>query len=107
MIEHRIVLRDANPVRCKPYADPHAPKDAIVEEVNEMERLDVIEKSESPYASPLHIVKKKDNCKRPVVDFRRLNKVTVFGTKPTPNVDDIYARMSKVQYFSKLDFCKG
>lgn len=77
VIEHRIVLTDGNPIRCKPYPVPHALKDAIIEEVKEMERLGVIEKSDSPYASPLLIVKKKDGSNRPVVDFRRLNKVTV------------------------------
>ena len=107
VIEHRIVLTDGNPVRCKPHPVPHALKDTILEEVKEMERLGVIEKSDSPYASPLLIVKKNDNSNRPVVDFRRLNKVTVFDAEPMPNVDDIYARMSKARYFSKLDFCKG
>jgi len=107
VIEHRIVLTDGNPIRCKPYPVPHALKDAIIEEVKEMERLCVIEKSDSPYASPLLIVKKKDGSNRPVVDFRRLNKITVFDAEPMPNVDDIYARMSTSRYFSKLDFCKG
>ena len=69
MIEHHIVLTDGNPVRCKPYPVPHALKDAIVEDVKEMERLGVIEKSGSLYASPLLIVKQKDNSNRPVVDF--------------------------------------
>jgi len=67
VIEHRIVLTDGNPIRCKPYPVPHALKDAIIEEVKEMERLGVIEKSDSPYASPLLIVKKKDGSNRPVV----------------------------------------
>ena len=47
-----------------------------------------------------HYPEKKDN--RPVVDFRRLNKVTAFDAEPMPNVDDIYARMSKARYFSKV-----
>ena len=107
VIEHRIVLTDGNPIRCKPYPVLHALKDAIIEEVKEMERLGVIEKSDSPYASPLLIVKKKDGSNRPVVDFTRLNKITVFDAEPMPNVDDIYARMSTSRYFSKLDICKG
>jgi len=72
-----------------------------------MEWLGIIEKSDSPYASPLLMVKKKDGRNRPVIDFRRLNKITVFDAEPMPNVDDIYARLSAARYFSKLDFCKG
>jgi len=107
VIEHRIQLIDDNPVRCKPYPVPHALKNEIIEEVKEMERLEIIEKSNSLYASPLLIVKEKDGRYRPVIDFRRLNKITIFDAEPMPNVYDIYARLSTARYFSKLDFCKG
>ena len=60
-----------------------------MKEVVEMERSVVIEKSDSPYAAPLLIVSKKDGTSRPIVDFRRLNKVIVFDAEPMPNVDDI------------------
>ena len=106
-VEHRIRLTDDNPICSKPYPVPHAMKEVIKEEVKEMKRLGVIEPSNSPYASPLLIVKKKDGSNRPVVDFRRLNKVTVFDAEPMPSAEDIYARLSSSQYFSKMDFCKG
>jgi len=104
--EHRIQLVDDNPIGCKPYPVPHALKSEVIEEVREMERLGIIEKSDSPYASPLLMVKKKDGRNRPVIDFRRLNKITVFDAEPMPSVDDIYARLSTARYFSKLDCCK-
>jgi len=107
VIEHRILLMDDNPVRCKPYPVPHAVKDEVIEEVREMERLGVIEKSDLPYSSPLLMVKKKDGRNRPVIDFRKLNKITVFDAEPMPSVEDIYGRLSSARYFSKLDFCKG
>ena len=107
VIQHRIQLVDDNPFRCKPYPIRQALKIEVIDEVREMERLGVIEKSNSPYASPLLMVKKKDGRNRPVIDFRRLNKITVFDAEPMPNVDDIYARLSSAKYFSKLDFCKG
>ena len=91
----------------QPYPVPQSVRDEVIEEVREMERLGVVEKSDSPYSLPLLMVKKKDGRNRPVVDFRKLNKITVFDAEPMPSVEDIYGRLSSAQYFSKLDFCKG
>jgi len=56
-------------------------KSEVIEEVREMERLEIIEKSDSPYASPLSMMMKKDGRNRPVTDFRRLNKITIFDAE--------------------------
>lgn len=77
------------------------------EEVEKMLELNVIEKSDSPYSSPLLMVRKKDGTNRPVVDYRRINQITVFDAEPMPVAEDIYARLAKAKYFSKMDFVKG
>ena len=82
-------------------------RDAVKSEVVEMCRLGVIERSDSPYSSPLLLVKKKDGTNRPVIDFRRINKVTVFDAESMPRVEDIYVKMATARYFSSIDFCKG
>jgi len=105
--EHRIQLTDNNPIRCKPYPIPYALRDVVKSEIDEMCQLGIIEPSESPYSSPLLIVKKKDGSNRPVIDFRRINKVSIFDAEPMPRADDIYARMANARYFSTMDFCKG
>jgi len=107
VVEHKILLTDHNPIRCKPYPIPFALREAVKSEVEEMCRLGVIERSDSPYSSPLLLVKKKDGTNRPVVDFRKVNKVTIFDAEPMPRVDDIYAKLANARYFSTLDFCKG
>jgi len=107
VVEHKILLTDHNPIRCKPYPIPFALRETVKSEVEEMCRLGVIERSDSPYSSPLLLVKKKDGTNRPVVDFRKVNKVTIFDAEPMPRVDDIYARLANAKYFSTLDFCKG
>ena len=105
--EHQIILTDNNPVRCKSYPVPHALRECMKDEVEKMLELDIIEKSDSPYSSPLLMVRKKDGTNRPVVDYRRINRITVFDAKRMPVAEDIYACLAKAKYFSKMDFVKG
>ena len=72
-----------------------------------MLELGVIEHSESPYSSPIVLVSKKDNTYRFCVDFRALNRITVFDAEPMPDVDALFARLSGHKYFSRLDLSKG
>ena len=73
-----------------------------------MREVGVIEPSRLPYSSPLMLVKKKsDSTFRPVIDCRRLNKVTVFDAEPIQNLEIIFAKVGQNKYLSKFDFCKG
>jgi len=76
-------------------------------ELSEMVKLGIVEPSNSPYSSPLLMVKKKDGTNRPVVDYHSLNSITIFDAEPMPNADDIFAKISRSCFFSKMDFCKG
>ena len=67
----------------------------------------VVEPSSSPYCAPLLLVRKSDGSNRPVVDFRLLNKATVFNAEPMPNPEATFASLSGNKFFSKLDFTKG
>ena len=46
------------PVRSKPYPVPHAMKDTMKSEIDSMLKLGIIVPIESPYASPVVMVKK-------------------------------------------------
>jgi len=105
--EHRILLMDSKPITARIYPVPYSLRDSVKAELDDMIRLGIIEPSDSPYCSPLLIVKKKDGANRPVVDYRALNRVTVFDAEPMPNAEDIYARLAAARFFSKVDFCKG
>jgi hypothetical protein len=72
-----------------------------------MERDGIIERSTSPWASPLHMVPKKDGSWRPCGDFRRLNLVKEPDVYPLPNMLDFSERLSGCMVFSKIDLCKG
>ena len=81
-------------------------KQTIVDEVKKMIDLDVVEPSDSAYCSNVIIVKKKDNTNRFCIDFRPLNRITVFDCEPIPNPDEIFVKMSKSKYISRLDLAK-
>ncbi|KAJ8032705.1 hypothetical protein HOLleu_26306 [Holothuria leucospilota] len=77
LIQHTIHLTSQVPIRSKPYQVPHAMVDSVKCEIQSMLEMGVIEPSTSPYASPVVLVRKKDNSIRFCVDYRKLNKITV------------------------------
>ena len=94
------------PIRLKPYQIPHAYKQKVLDELKDMEKTGVIEKSESEWASPLVIVTKKDGGIRLCVDYRKLNKTTKFDAYPMPSVDEMLDQIGNAQFISTLDLAK-
>ena len=77
------------------------------QEFKAMQDMGVIRRSDSPWASPLHMVSKKDGGWRPCGDFRRLNNVTVPDKYPIPFLSDATHFLSGCKVFSKIDLVRG
>jgi len=71
--------------------------------------MGVIERSEAAYASPLVLLKKADGSYRIWVNFKELNKITVFDPEPMMSPDDIpvFPKLAGSLFYSTFDFCKG
>ena len=52
------------------------------------------------------LVKKPDQSYRVCVNFKELNKITVFDPEPMMSADEIFQKLSGSQYYSTFDFCK-
>lgn len=59
-----------------------------------MIKMGVIRESNSPYASPAVVVKKKEETNRECVDYRELKKLTVFDPEPMSTADRLFLKVS-------------
>jgi hypothetical protein len=69
--------------------------------------MGIIERSDAAYASPMVLVKKSDGTYRMCINFKELNKITVFDPEPMMSPDDIFPKLSGSKFYSTFDFCKG
>ena len=81
MICHRIHTGDVHvhvaPLRQRAYRSSPVMKTEIQKQIQTLLDNEIIEKSHSPWSSPIVMVKKKDGTYRFCVDYRKLNKVTI------------------------------
>jgi hypothetical protein len=63
--------------------------------------------SNSPMASPLFFVGKKDGSHCPCQDYQKLNEGTVKDAFLLPNIQDLLRDLQGQQYFTKLNIRWG
>lgn len=102
-----IKLTSSVPVVYRPYRLSHHEKLKVRSITDDLLSKGIIRKSQSEYASPIILVKKRDGSDRLCVDFRALNRITVKDRYPLPLIDDHIDRLGNCQYFSSLDMATG
>ena len=107
LAQHHIKLTSDEPVRSRPYPVPYSMRESLKKDIADMIKMGVIRESVSPYASPVVVVKKKDNTNRVCVDYRKLNKLTVIDPEPMPTAEHLFQKLSGDKFFTKIDLSKG
>ena len=104
---HTIDTGDARPIRQAPRRLPIHQKQEAEAPIANMLKRGVIEESNSPWASPIVLVKKKDGSTRFCVDYRKINEVTRKDAYPLPRIEESLDALSGAVWFSTLDLCSG
>ena len=77
----------------------------VAKQLRSMQEAGVVQPSSSPWASPVVMVRKRDETHRFCVDYWDLNLVTNVDTFPLPRRDDL--QLGAARYFSTLDLASG
>ena len=102
--DHSIPLKEgAAPFQIRPYRCPYVQKSEIERLVKEILQMGIIQPSNSPFASPVQLVKKKDGSWRFCVDYRQLNELTPKDKFPMPLINELHGS----RYFTEIDLRAG
>ena len=124
LMKMEIPTGDNPPMSQRPYGLALKHVQWVQEEIETLEKVGVITKSISPWASPIVIVPKKTSPGEPprrrmCVDYRMLNSLLprvekahtkakgVLTLVPIPKIDEIYARLEGSTVYSTFDMRSG
>ena len=110
ILNHDIKLvPDSKVFRSQPYRSNPKIREEISKQVQDMLHKGIISPSNSPYSSPVVMVRKPDGSFRFCVDFRKLNSITVDDCHPLVRVDDSLESLGSAdaKYFSTMDLESG
>ena len=103
LAEHKIEITNSKPIkqpfRRVPLAFVNEEKQAIDKRLKQ----GVIRPSNSPWAFPLCLVRKKDGSVRPCVDYRRINLQIRPDAFPVPKIDECIDALSGAKICSTID----
>eukprot|EP00834_Sanchytrium_tribonematis_P007531 NODE_695_length_4670_cov_0.352439.p1 type:complete len:321 gc:universal NODE_695_length_4670_cov_0.352439:627-1589(+) len=91
----------------KPLAMGPIKTKAADKELTKLEKLELIEHSDSPYASPIVLIRTPNGDWRMCVDYRWLNSITEAMSYTIPKIDEALRKLFGFKVFITLDLLKG
>lgn len=99
---HRIVT-SGPPVFARPRPLPPDRYTKVKKEFGVMQELGICRPGQGEWASPLHVVPKKDGQLRPCGDYRALNTITKPDRYPIPRLQNFTYMLPNKKLYSRLD----
>ncbi|CAF1164741.1 unnamed protein product [Rotaria magnacalcarata] len=106
-IPHVICTSDNPPISSKPYPQTLEKQNATFEIIQQMIRNKQIRASSSQYASTILLIKKRDGSHHFIVDYRKLNQITIQDKFPLPNLEQTIQMVGGHEYYSTLYLRSG
>ena len=107
LVKHKIELSNQEPFKEAYRRIPPHLYTEVRNHLQDMINADVIRPSNSPFASPIVLVRKSDQTLRFCVDYRKLNSRTIHDAFPLPRVQETLDSLVGAKYFSSLDLKSG
>ncbi|CAH2265776.1 jg7961 [Pararge aegeria aegeria] len=92
---------------CSLYRLAPVEREKVQKIIKELMDKNIIRESNSPFASPIIMVKKKNGEDRLCVDYRELNANTVRDHYPLPLISEQLDQLADAKYFTCLDMAAG
>ncbi|UYV64748.1 hypothetical protein LAZ67_3001847 [Cordylochernes scorpioides] len=99
----KIIPNSDKIITLRPYRIPYSDYPEIKYQIEKMLENEIIEPSNSPYAAPVTLARKRDGSKRFCVDFRKLNELMSVDNYPIPLIETVLDQLSNSKYFSTID----
>ena len=107
MVKHKIRLDNYVPFKERYHRIPPHQYEEVKKHLGEMLEIGAIRRSESPWASAVVLVRKKDGSLRFCINLRKLNSQTVKDAYSIPRIEDSLDSLNGSCIFTSIDLKAG
>ena len=104
---HKIPQTENTPFKLRNTPVPPAMYEEVRQHLKDMQVCGAIRPSQSPYSSPVVLVRKRDGSLRFCIDFRKINSRTPSDSYPMPRIEETLDALQGSRWFSTLDLKSG
>jgi transposase InsO family protein len=107
LVKHQIILDNARPFKQRHRRIPPSMYSEVRNHLKQLLDSSIIRKSQSPWASNIVLVRKKDKSLRLCVDYRQLNERTIKDAYALPRIEELLDNLGGNSFYSVLDMKSG